>query len=169
MSRPSALGKLLALMIPFALFGFGFLTTAVLLYKESGFALQMAREQGATSPDYSPGLALFARTLACGMLSALFALTTDPRQLVGALMTHLRLPAHVGFSLMQAMHLVPDLGREMQTMRMARAAITMEARGLRPNCQRSQMKDTPIRANDTIKFGFGLAALAIALTQLDQT
>ncbi|MDO8882401.1 CbiQ family ECF transporter T component, partial [Pseudotabrizicola sp.] len=81
-----ALWKLLALMVPFALFGFGFLTTSVLFNKESGFALQMAQEQAMTSPDFSPGLVLFARALACGMVSALFALTTDPGQLVRALM-----------------------------------------------------------------------------------
>ncbi|MDO9526699.1 MAG: energy-coupling factor transporter transmembrane component T [Gemmobacter sp.] len=197
------LWKLLALMIPFALFGFGFLTTSVLFNQESGFALQMAHEQGAASPDFSPGLVLFARTLACGMVSALFALTTDPGQLVRSLMTHLRLPAPVGFALMQAMHLVPDLGREMQTMRMARAmqqrrpmrriprpgevmaltipllafairrasraAIAMEAKGLRPHHPRSQMKTTPIRAGDTAVLGFGLAILATLITLLDQT
>ncbi|MFN4155312.1 MAG: energy-coupling factor transporter transmembrane component T family protein [Paracoccaceae bacterium] len=116
-----ALWKLLALMVPFALFGFGFLTTSVLFNRESGFALQMAQEQAMARPDVSPGLVLFARTLACGMVSALFALTTEPGQLVRALMIHLRLPASVGFALMQGMHLVPDLGREMQVMRMARA------------------------------------------------
>lgn len=115
------LWKLLVLMVPFALFGFGFLTTSVLFHRESGFAVQMAREQGAASPDVYPGLVLFCRVLACGMVSALFALTTDPGRLVRALMLHLRLPAPVGYALLQAMHLIPDLGREMQTLRMARA------------------------------------------------
>ena len=55
------------------------------------------------------------------MISALFALTTDAGRLVRALMQHLRLPAPVGFAILQAMHLVPDLGREMQSLRMARA------------------------------------------------
>ena len=116
-----ALWKLLALLVPFALFGFGFLTTSVLFHRESGFAVQMAREQGAAAPEVYPGLVLFFRVLACGMVSALFALTTDPGRLVRALMMHLRLPAPVGFAILQAMHLVPDLGREMQTLRMARA------------------------------------------------
>jgi energy-coupling factor transport system permease protein len=124
-----ALWKLLALMVPFALFGFGFLTTSVLFHRESGFAVQMAREQGAVEPDVYPGLVLFTRVLACGMISALFALTTDPGRLVRALMLHLRLPAPVGFAILQAMHLVPDLGREMQTLRMARAM--REGRALR--------------------------------------
>lgn len=124
-----ALWKLLALMVPFALFGFGFLTTSVLFQRDSGYAVQMAREQGALKADLSPGLVLFTRVLACGMISALFALTTDAGRLVRALMHHLRLPAPVGFAILQAMHLVPDLCREMQSLRMARAM--RQGQGLR--------------------------------------
>lgn len=116
-----ALWKLLLLLVPFALFGFGFLTTSVLFNRESGFALQIAQEAALTAPDFAPGLVLFTRALACGMVSALFVLTTDAGRLVRALMTELRLPAPIGFALLQAMHLVPDLAREFQTLRMARA------------------------------------------------
>ncbi len=112
--------RLLLLMVPFALFGFGFFTTSVLFRAESGFALQMAQEQGGT-PDVAPGLVLFFRVLSCGMISAVFALTTDPGHLVRALMQYLRLPAPMGFALMQAMHMVPDLRAEMLQLRMARA------------------------------------------------
>jgi len=114
------LRRLLLLMVPFALFGFGFFTTSVLFRAESGFALQMAQEQGGV-PDVAPGLVLFFRVLACGMISAIFALTTDPGQFVRTLMQHLRLPAPMGFALMQAMHMVPDLRAEMLQLRMARA------------------------------------------------
>jgi energy-coupling factor transport system permease protein len=116
-----ALWKLLALMVPFALFGFGFLTTSVLFNRESGFAIQMAQEAALSRPDVAPGLVLFTRALACGMVSALFVLTTDAGRLIRALMTGLRLPAPIGFALLQAMHLVPDLAREFQSLRMARA------------------------------------------------
>lgn len=112
--------RLLLLMAPFALFGFGFFTTSILFRAESGFALQMAHEQGG-APEVAPGLVLFFRVLACGMISAVFALTTDPGQFVRALMQHLRLPAPMGFALMQAMHMVPDLRAEMLQLRMARA------------------------------------------------
>ena len=192
-----ALWKLLALMVPFALFGFGFLTTSVLFNRESGFALQMAQEGVMATPDISPGLVLFTRALACGMVSALFALTTDPGGLVRALMVHLRLPASVGFALMQAMHLVPDLGREVQVLRMARAmrlgktvrrvpgpgevmgltipllafairratraAIAMEARGLRPGAPRSQRLTQRFRVVDGVVFGLGLGLLGVVL------
>ncbi|WP_397543863.1 CbiQ family ECF transporter T component [Roseovarius salis] len=114
------LRRLLLLMVPFALFGFGFFTTSVLFRAESGFAIQMAQEQGG-GPDVAPGLVLFFRVLACGMASAVFALTTDPGRLVRALMQHLRLPAPMGFALLQAMHMVPDLRAELLQLRMARA------------------------------------------------
>ena len=113
-------GRVLLLMVPFALFGFGFLTTSVLFRAESGFALQMAREQGG-APEVAPGLVLFFRALACGMVSAVFALTTDAGRFVRALMERWRLPAPVGFALLQAMHMVPDLRQELLQLRMARA------------------------------------------------
>lgn len=112
--------RLFLLLVPFALFGFGFLTTSVLFREGSGFALQVGLEQGGV-PDVEPGIVLFFRVLACGMISAVFALTTDPGQFVRALMQHLRLPAPMGFALMQAMYLVPDLGIEIMQLRMARA------------------------------------------------
>lgn len=112
--------RLLALMVPFTLFGFGFFTTSVLFRAESGFALQMAREQGGT-PEVAPGLVLFFRVLACGMTSAVFAITTDPGRFIRALMKDMRLSAPIGFGLMQAMHMVPDLRQEIFQLRMARA------------------------------------------------
>ena len=111
----------LALMVPFALFGFGFFTTSILFRQDSPFALQMAAETPFGAPAVSAGLILFCHAIACGMVSALFALTTDPGALIKALMVHWRLPPSVGFAMFQALNLVPDLGREMQNIRLARA------------------------------------------------
>jgi len=111
----------LALMVPFALFGFGFLTTSVLFRQESDFALQMARETPLNSEAFSAGIVLFLRAIACGMVSAVFALTTDPGAFVKALMVSWRLPARIGFSLFAALQLVPDLASEAQQIRLARA------------------------------------------------
>ncbi|WP_201834831.1 energy-coupling factor transporter transmembrane component T family protein [Microvirga zambiensis] len=112
---------LLALMIPFALFGFGFLTTSLLFRQESDFALRMANESVLTSPEFSAGITLFLRALACGTISLFFALTTDPGLFVRALMRHARLPPRIGYSLFAGMQLVPDLAAEAQQMRLARA------------------------------------------------
>ncbi|QRM28530.1 energy-coupling factor transporter transmembrane protein EcfT [Microvirga sp. VF16] len=112
---------LLALMVPFALFGFGFLTTSLLFRQESDFALRMANESVLSSPEFSAGVTLFLRALACGMISVFFALTTDPGLFVRALMQHAGLPPRIGYSLFAAMQLVPDLAGEAQQMRLARA------------------------------------------------
>lgn len=110
-----------ALMIPFALFGFGFLTTSVLFRQESDFALQMSRESLTAAPAFSAGITLFLRAIACGMASALFALTTDPGAFVRALMASCRLPPRIAYALFSALQLVPDLLAEAQQMRLARA------------------------------------------------
>lgn len=115
---------LLALMVPFCLFGFGFLTTSLLFRQDSDFAMRMAGEALLASPAVSAGLTLFLRAVACGMISIFFALTTDPGSLVRALMVHGRLPPRIGYSLFAAMLLVPDLASEAQQMRIARAMKT---------------------------------------------
>ena len=111
---------LLALMVPFCLFGFGFLTTSLLFRQDSDFAIRVAGEALLTSPAFSAGLTLFLRAIACGMISVFFALTTDPGSLVRALMVHARLPPRIGYSLFAAMLIVPDLASEAQQMRIAR-------------------------------------------------
>lgn len=188
----------LALTVPFALFGFGFLTTSLLFREESGFALQMAREQIFAGPAMAPGFILFFRAIACGMVSALFALTTDPGRLARALMIQCRLPAPVGFALLQALHLVPDLAGEAQQLRLARAmrrgkaprripgpaeaaalaipllafairragraALAMEARGLRPGAPRAHLRQPRAGRGDALFAAAALIALILALT-----
>jgi len=51
----------LALMVPFALFGFGFLTTSVLFRQESDFALRLAERAPFGGAAFSAGLVLFLR------------------------------------------------------------------------------------------------------------
>jgi energy-coupling factor transport system permease protein len=115
---------LLALMVPFCLFGLGFLTTSLLFRQDNDFAVRVASEALLSSPAVSAGLTLFLRAIACGMISVFFALTTDSGSLVRALMVHARLPPRIGYSLFAAMLLVPDLVSEGQQMRIARAMKT---------------------------------------------
>jgi len=110
-----------ALMVPFALFGFGFLTTSVLFREESDFALRMAGESPFGSAAFSAGIVLFLRAVACGMVSALFALTTDPGGFIKALMANWRLSPRIGYALFSALYLVPDLAAQAQQIRLARA------------------------------------------------
>lgn len=111
----------IGLMVPFALFGFGFLTTTVLFRQPDADALRVAGEAAIAAPALSAGLTLFFRAIACGLISAVFVLTTDPGGLVKALMDQARLPPRIGYALFSALALVPDLGREAQQIRLARA------------------------------------------------
>jgi energy-coupling factor transport system permease protein len=111
----------LALMVPFALFGFGFLTTSILFREESDFALRMAQETPFGNEAFSAGLVLFLRAVACGMVSALFVLTTDPGALVKAMMVSWSLSPRIGYSLFSALHLARDLAADAHEMRLARA------------------------------------------------
>ena len=112
---------ILALMVPFALFGFGMLTTNVLFRQDNPFTTRLAGEALFSSPAISAGVTMFLRTVACGMISALFALTTDSGAFVRALMAYWRLPPRIGYALFAVMQLVPDLAAEAQQMRLARA------------------------------------------------
>lgn len=108
-------------MIPFALFGLGFVTTNLLFREESDFVTEVASETVYASDALSAGLTLALRAIACGMVSVFFALTTDPGAFVRALMAHANLPPKIGYPLFAAMQLVPQLAREAQQIRMARA------------------------------------------------
>lgn len=111
----------LGLMVPFALFGFGFLTTSVLFRVDSDFALYAAEQSPFASKAFSAGMVLFLRAIACGMISAVFVLTTDPGHFIKALMADWKLSPRIGYSLFSALQLVPDLARELRQIRIARA------------------------------------------------
>lgn len=111
----------LGLMVPFALFGFGFLTTSLFFRADSDFALFAEQRSPFASEAVSAGIVLFLRAIACGMISAVFVLTTDPGHFVKALMADAKLSPRVGYALFSALHLVPDLASELRQVRIARA------------------------------------------------
>lgn len=111
----------LALMVPFALFGFGFLTTSVLFRQEVDFAVYVADQTAFSSPAFSAGLTLFARAIAVGMVSAFFVMTTDPGGFVRALMAYCGLSPRVGYALFSILQLVPEIAAEARQVRLARA------------------------------------------------
>lgn len=113
--------RVFALMLPFALFGFGFLTTSVLFRKEADFAAFIASGQPFASPAFSAGITLFLRAIACGMVSVLFALTTDPDAFIRALMAYAKVPPRIGYALFSVLQLLPDLLAEAREIRLARA------------------------------------------------
>jgi energy-coupling factor transport system permease protein len=111
----------LSLMLPFVLFGFGFLTTNLAFHQEADFARHIAEHALFAAPEWSVGLTLFLRTIAIGLLSALFVLTTDPGRFVRALMAHARLSPQIGYALFSVLQLVPELAAEARQIRLAHA------------------------------------------------
>lgn len=112
---------LLAYMVPFVLFGMGFIVTNLLFRQDSDFAIALAGESAFQTGALSAGLTLSLRALACGMVSIFFALTIEPGAFVRALIAYLKFPVRMGYALFVAMQLVPDLVAEAQQIRMARA------------------------------------------------
>ena len=110
----------LMLMVPFILFGMGFVTTNLLFRQDSDFAMHIAGGDNG-GEALSAGLTLSLRALAIGTISILFALSVDAGAFVRALIAYLRFPVRLGYALFVAMQLVPDLMAEAAQMRMARA------------------------------------------------
>lgn len=111
---------LLLLLIPFALFGFGFFTTNI-LFRQQNSAVAVFSSDLAGSEAAQAGLILFLRAIAGGMVSIFFARTIDPGSLVRAAMAYLRLPPGIAYALFAAMQMVPDLAGKAQQIRLAEA------------------------------------------------
>ena len=122
-------GAILLLMVPFALVGVGILTTNLLFHRVSPIGTGPAGGTLFTLPSVAAGVTLFLRSIACGLISALFVLSTDPGSFVRALMAYCRLPARMGYALFAVMQLVPDLAAEAQQMRLAAAMKSGHSRG----------------------------------------
>ena len=107
--------------IPFALFGFGFLTTAILFREDGGYVAALSAEAALTSEAARAGVALFLRAMACGMISFLFAATTDPGALARAAMAQAGLPARYGYALFATLNAAPEMTADLRALRRARA------------------------------------------------
>jgi energy-coupling factor transport system permease protein len=112
---------LAAYIIPFILFGMGFISTNLLFRQDSDFAIHLAGADNAEGSALSAGLTLSLRALACGMASIFFALTIEPGKFVRALIAYLKFPAKLGYALFVAMQMVPDILTESYNVRMAQA------------------------------------------------
>lgn len=116
--RPLALA---ALMVPFVLFGIGFVTTHLLFRAEGGRATGSSASAVFASGTVTAALTLGLRAVACGMISLFFAFASDSGGFVRALIAYLRLPAMVGYAIFSAMQTLPALAVEAQQLRMTRA------------------------------------------------
>ncbi len=107
--------------IPFALFGFGFLTTAILFREDGGYVAALSAEAALRSEAARAGVGLFLRAMACGMISFAFAATTDPGALARAAMGQAGLPARYGYALFATLNAAPEMAADLRMLRRARA------------------------------------------------
>lgn len=114
--------EILLVLIPFALFGSGFLWSHWLHPAAiAGYAESVGGTAARRGGDAAAAIVLFLRAIAYGSVSYAFARTTDPADLVRALMQYLKLPAAFGYGLFSVTQFLPALRQEVEAMRMARA------------------------------------------------
>jgi energy-coupling factor transport system permease protein len=105
----------------FALFGFGFLTTAVLFRMDGGYVAALSAEAALRSDAARAGVSLFLRAMACGMISYLFAATTDAGALARAAMAQAGLPPRLGYALFATLNAAPEMAADLAMLRRGRA------------------------------------------------
>lgn len=136
----------LAAAAPFALFGFGFLTTAILFRTDGGYVAQLSGESALRSDAARAGVTLFLRAIACGMASFLFVRVTDPGALVRALMANARLSPRIGYALFAMMNAAPMILEDLRAMRIARAMRKGQAPRRAPGLREALSLVTPLLA-----------------------
>lgn len=113
---------ILLVLIPFALFGSGFLWSHWLHPAAiAGYADSVGSASAQRGGDAAAAIILFLRAIAYGSVSYAFARTTDAADLVRALMQYLKLPPSFGYGLFAVSQFLPALRQEAEAMRMARA------------------------------------------------
>ena len=113
---------LLKAMLPFALVGFGYLWANLLFPASTAtYSESLGAPALLLDPAANAGATLFLRALSFGLISYAFVRSTDPADLVRALMQRARLPAFIGFSVFSALQFLPYLRDDLRQIRLARA------------------------------------------------
>ncbi|MFD2264208.1 energy-coupling factor transporter transmembrane component T family protein [Lacibacterium aquatile] len=173
--------KLLKTLVPFALFGVGFLWTHALFGNE------------AVGGDLYSGVTPFLRTLVFGLTSFLFVRATPPSKLVRCLIDW-GLSPRVGFAVSAVYQLLPGLTEDMRSLRLAlrlrggmgffaregavllgllaltirksaRLSVAMAARGL-DNTPRSWLVEQRWRLADSLTLAVGIIPLITIFARL---
>lgn len=108
---------LLVAHLPFATFGLGMLV--VNMFTRDGTPVATLGPLTVTDVGLAVGLSLFMRTLAIGIVSVLFIVTTDPVALMVSLHQNLRLPASITYAVLAGHQMLQDLPAEWATIRTA--------------------------------------------------
>lgn len=117
------LGRLLKTLLPFGVVSFGLIWTTTLFYAAApGTPVRVLGTLGpvvATDQGLAYGLAIFFRLLGFFVASLLFVLTTDPTDLVQALIQRLGVSYRFGYGAHAAYRFVPLFEEELATIRAA--------------------------------------------------
>jgi energy-coupling factor transport system permease protein len=113
---------LLKVLLPFALVGFGYLWANLLFPASTAtYSESLGAPAFLFDPAANAGATLFLRALSFGLISYAFVRSTDPADLVRALMQRARLPAFIGFSVFSALQFLPYLREDLRQIRLARS------------------------------------------------
>ena len=144
--------------------------------------------QTAAAGNLGNALALGSRILAYAGLGIFFVLSTEPEEFVTSLIKQLKLPVKFGYGILAALHMVPDIRREYDVIRLAfrirgvpvralsakavfvmlvncirrsdNVAMAMESKGFSGEDDRSCYSRPKVRARDLI---FALASIAAVI------
>jgi len=140
-------GVLLRALLPFVLFGFGFLWMNAVLPRESGTVIASWGPVRVSAEGLLNGAAFFLRALSFGVWSTLFVASTEPAAFVRSLMHQLRVSPRIAYSALAAYRYLPNLHLELEQIQAAHRLRGMgESRGLRGKVQRAYRYTIPLLA-----------------------
>lgn len=141
-------------LIPFALFGSGYIVMNAVLPRETGTVLFALGPVSVSVPGLINGVRFAVRALGFGAWSLVFVATTDPTDFVRSLNQNLRLPARFTYSALAAYRYLPALEREIALIRQAhRLRGVGEGRGLNAMVQRAYRFTIPLLAGGLRRAG----------------
>ncbi|TVR85374.1 MAG: hypothetical protein EA428_15915 [Spirochaetaceae bacterium] len=155
--RPLVLARAL---LPFLLFGVGFLWMNALLPRSAGTTLFTVGPVAISAEGLRNGVSFFLRALTFGVWSVLFVASTEPTRFVLSLVHQLSVPPKIAYSALAAYRYLPSLQIELEQIRGAhRLRGVGEAGGLRGKIQRVYRYTVPLLAGALRRAGRVAAAM----------
>lgn len=134
-------------LVPFVLFGIGFLWMNALLPRTSGTVLFSLGPLSVSREGVQNGVSFFLRAIGFGVWSLLFVATTHPTSFILSLVHQLRVPPRIAFSALAAYRYLPSLQIELAQIRGAHQLRGLgEVGGIRGKIQRAYRYTIPLLA-----------------------
>ncbi len=147
-------------LLPFLLFGIGFLWMNALLPRSAGTTLFTVGPVAISAEGLRNGMSFFLRALTFGVWSVLFVASTEPTRFVLSLVHQLSVPPKIAYSALAAYRYLPSLQIELEQIRGAhRLRGVGEAGGVRGKLQRAYRFTVPLLAGALRRAGRVAAAM----------